>query len=174
VAIRGRGAPLHTVWLPRPITGANAPGVPTPNYTGYVVLAGRKGIQPKPRIRPLVAPPVIAPAVPPPPITLPNYPGLFVYTKNPGKPRQHRLVTYARPVVALPTLVSVPGYRGLFVMARRRRRPPVMKPLVASAKAPVNLIGAVMFRLSLQPSVQMHIEMFPSVQFNEQMFPGAN
>lgn len=36
------------------------------------------------------------------------------------------------------------------------------------------IIGAVMFRLTLQPSVQMHTELFPAVQFNTQLFPGAN
>jgi hypothetical protein len=62
--------------LSRSIESGIPPGVPTPNYTGYVILAKQKGIRSRVRDCVVYAPPVIG--APPPRISLPRYTGLFV------------------------------------------------------------------------------------------------
>jgi hypothetical protein len=72
------------------------PGVPTPNYGGYVVLAGRKGIKPQPRSRISVAPPVVGVAARSRPV--PEYAGLVTLAGQRGSrftlPTRPRLTPY--------------------------------------------------------------------------------
>jgi hypothetical protein len=58
------------------------PGVTTPNYVGYKVLAGRKGIQPSLRARIVFAPPVVGQPAQPRPI--PEYSGLVTLAGQRG------------------------------------------------------------------------------------------
>jgi hypothetical protein len=76
--------------LGRSIETGVPPGVPTPNYTGYTVLAKQKGIKPRVRDCIVYASPVIG--APPPSISLPRYTGLFVRpVPRPRTQYRHRL-----------------------------------------------------------------------------------
>jgi hypothetical protein len=76
--------------LSRSIETGVPPGVPTPNYTGYVILAKQKGIRPRVRDCVVYAPPVIG--APPPRLSLPRYTGLFVRPlPRPRAQYRHRL-----------------------------------------------------------------------------------
>jgi hypothetical protein len=82
------------------------PGVPTPNYIGYLVLAGRKGIQPRPRSRIVFAPPVVEAPAPARPV--PEYLGLLTLAGRRGS----RFVLPTRPRMTQFRMTPISGFPG--------------------------------------------------------------
>jgi hypothetical protein len=77
---RGKGSGAHWKWRTKSgvysIETGVPPAVPTPNYTDNVILAQRKGIQPKLMPRLVYPPAIVGPA--PSPIAIPGFHGYFV------------------------------------------------------------------------------------------------
>ncbi len=94
------------------------PGVPTPNYIGYVVLAGRKGIQSRPRSRIVFAPAVIE--SPPPARPVPEYMGLLTLASQRGSrfllPTRPRLTQFRTT-----PLSGFPGAKNGYLTVQPRR-----------------------------------------------------
>jgi hypothetical protein len=70
------------------------PGVPTPNYTGTVTLAQRKGIAPRVASRLVFAAPIVGAA--PPGVSIPRYLGTFVRAVPGRKPDVRQRMRVAR------------------------------------------------------------------------------
>ena len=155
--------------LPHGVTGQNAHGVPTPNFTGLVLRAARYSQTVRVAGKSRLAPPVVAPFVATP-VAIPSYTGTFVKTARPLRNRGR--VKHASPVVGAPLVASL-VYTGTFVRARRNRRRGVIQARFATFQyQPPQPIGAVAFQLSCQPTVIMSLDTFPTVRFQICLYPG--
>jgi hypothetical protein len=151
--------------FPRGITGANAPGVPAQNYTGFVRHAKyRKRV-------------VARQAVFPGPVIVPGGPlttgKSFSVAARPHPIRRHARIVLPGPVVRPTTLAAVPRYMGFHVRARR--------PRTMGLAAPANRLGpyltppvlGVGLRIVFAPTYSLSVDFKPTYPLSVNFFPAS-